>query len=931
MAITAIRAARPHRIVAVLLVMFALPAAPLHAGPGSPYTTTHVEQPARIGILAFRSKADTLARWQPLIDHLNAEIPGVHFTAYALTNPEMNAAVAGAEIDFVFAQPSHYVMLTHTHSLSSPLATLVNMDGQVAVSVFGGVIFTRSDNATLNSLRDIRGKRVAVPDRNGLGGYQMQALELLQIGLEGGRDYELLVTGQPQDRVIEAVLTGAADAGFVRSGLLESMSAAGTLDSGRLKLIDPRTHPGFPFVTSTALYPEWPFAAMPHVDRDLARQVASVLLSLPHGGDIARRMQISGFTIPGDYRSIDHLLYELRQPPFDQVPAFTLREVWQRWQSVWLGLIALIATLLLLAVFRLSTRNRELLMAQHKLQASSEEIARLGQAVEQSPESIVITDLEGHILYVNRAFQRSTGYSAPEVLGHNPRLLKSTRTAPDIYREMWASLTAGQVWQGELINRRRDGSEFIESAIISPITDAGGKAFGYLAVKQDITERKHNEARIHQLAYYDSLTGLANRSRLNDLLARRLGTPEHNPHSDALLLVNIDRFKLINDARGHHLGDALLIALGDQLAALIDGRGTVARMGADEFAILLPHLGEDEASTTKAALEWAARMLACSALPLHVGGESITVTLSIGVASLPDPGDRSTADALRRADTALHRAKDGGGNQAALFETHMGDAIAQNFRIEAELRDALRRRELTLYLQPQTLPDGRLHGAEVLVRWQHPEEGLISPGRFIPVAEQSDLIVELSAYIFTAACHLLARMQAEGMPLRLAVNLSPRHFRKQNFIPWLKGLLADTGADPHRLTLEVTEGLFIDNLSETAARMDELCALGIHFSIDDFGTGYSSLAYLKRLPIRELKIDKGFIQDAPSDPDDAALVDAILAVAQNLHLEVVAEGIETPEQATFLSTRGRIIRQGYLFGRPEPAELWLQRWTTPPL
>jgi EAL domain-containing protein (putative c-di-GMP-specific phosphodiesterase class I) len=213
------------------------------------------------------------------------------------------------------------------------------------------------------------------------------------------------------------------------------------------------------------------------------------------------------------------------------------------------------------------------------------------------------------------------------------------------------------------------------------------------------------------------------------------------------------------------------------------------------------------------------------------------------------------------------------------------------------------------------------------VRWQHPKEGLISPGRFIAIAEQSDLIVELSTYIFREACQLLARMQSVNIDARLSINLSPRHFRKHNFVPWLKALLLETGADPHHLTLEITEGLFIDNLLETSARMNELCALGIHFSIDDFGTGYSSLAYLKRLPIKELKIDRGFIQDAPSHPDDAALVDAILAVAQKLNLEVVAEGIETAEQAEFLSCRGRIIRQGYLFGRPEPAESWLKQWS----
>ena len=883
---------------------------------------------ARIAVLSFRSKEITLARWQPLIVHLNAEIPRVRFEQHAYSNREMDAAVARGEVDFVFVQPSHYVVLTYTHRLSSPLATLVNREGGEAVSMFGGVIFSRADRADIGRLTDLRGKTVATPDISGLGGFQMQAYELLQHGLRPFKDYQVLETDQPQDRVVEAVLSGRADAGFVRTGLLEAMQAAGKLEVGAVKVVAARRHQQFPFPSSTALYPEWPFAAMTHVDRDLARQVASTLLSMPHDGDLARQMRISGFTIPGDYRSIDHLLRDLRLPPFDQLPEFTLAEVWKRWQSAWLSLIAAIASLLLFSVIRLLGRNRELLAIQHRLEDSAREIARLGQAVEQSPESIIITDLDGNILYVNRAFETSTGYAAKEVIGLNPRIFKSPRTAPEVHAGLWATLSGGGIWQGELANLRRDGSEFQESAIISPIKDADGGVFGYLAVKQDITARKEAEARIHRLAYYDSLTGLPNRGRLNELLAHRLAAAPRIDHGDALLLVNIDRFKLINDARGHHLGDTLLTALGRRLDERVGEAGSVARMGADEYAILLPQLGADEATTAAAARQWADRLIACVAQPLHIDDEAITVTFSIGVATFPDPADSTTADVLRRADTALHRAKDGGGNQVAVFESHMGEAIAQSFRIETELRHALAHGELQLHLQPQTLPDGTLSGAEVLVRWLHPLEGPIPPGRFIPVAEQSDLIVDLSAFIFREACLLLARLQSAGVDLRLSVNLSPRHFRKQSFIPWLKGLLAETGADPHRLTLEVTEGLFIDNLSETAARMDELCALGIHFSIDDFGTGYSSLAYLKRLPIRELKIDKGFIQDAPSDPDDAALVDAILAVAQNMHLEVVAEGIETPEQAAFLSTRGRIIRQGYLFGRPEPAEVWLQRWTT---
>jgi EAL domain-containing protein (putative c-di-GMP-specific phosphodiesterase class I) len=258
----------------------------------------------------------------------------------------------------------------------------------------------------------------------------------------------------------------------------------------------------------------------------------------------------------------------------------------------------------------------------------------------------------------------------------------------------------------------------------------------------------------------------------------------------------------------------------------------------------------------------------------------------------------------------------------------MGESVAQSFRIERELREALQQKALRLYLQPQVDRKGRLVGAEALVRWQHPERGMVPPGIFIPVAESSDLIVDVGIWVTTEACKLLAQQEMAGLSIRLSVNLSPRHFRKPNFVEWMKGVLHDTGADASKLTLEITEGLVIDNVHDVIAKMSELHALGIHFSIDDFGTGYSSLAYIKRLPIQELKIDKTFVQDAPTDPSDAALVETILSIAQHMHLQVVAEGVETEEQAEFLNARAKVTHQGYLFGKPEPAQVWIERWQT---
>ncbi|MBS4098498.1 MAG: EAL domain-containing protein [Sulfuricella sp.] len=561
-----------------------------------------------------------------------------------------------------------------------------------------------------------------------------------------------------------------------------------------------------------------------------------------------------------------------------------------------------------------------------EVQARDRVLGKLSLAVEQSPESIVITDLDGRIEYVNESFVRKTGYSREEALGANSRMLKSNKTPPESYRSLWASLTQGQVWQGEFINRCKDGSEYIESAIVSPVRDSDGHITHYLAVKQDISGKKQAEAQIHRLAYMDAITDLPNRTLLMDRLTQMLAAGRRSGYQEALILLNIDRFKNINDARGHTLGDALLKALGKRLGGMLREGDTLARFAADEFALLLPDLNQQPERATRYALSVTDKIHTALRQPFVIGGEEVTITATLGVTLFPEIPDEAPDQILRRADNALHRAKDAGGNQTAFFETGMGELAEQRFRVERELHRAIQAGELRLYLQPQVNSQGQLAGAEALVRWQHPERGLLPPGVFIPVAEESDLIVDLGTWVLAEACRLMAQEDMAGYPLRLSVNLSPRHFRQRSFVPWLRDLLSATGADPTHLTLEVTEGLMIDNINDVVAKMNELTAMGIHFSLDDFGTGYSSLAYIKRLPIHELKIDKTFVQDAPSDPDDAALVETILAVAKHMHLKVVAEGVETVEQGAFLNARAQVIHQGYLYGRPEPAEAWTQRW-----
>ena len=390
------------------------------------------------------------------------------------------------------------------------------------------------------------------------------------------------------------------------------------------------------------------------------------------------------------------------------------------------------------------------------------------------------------------------------------------------------------------------------------------------------------------------------------------------------MLLNINRFKVINDARGYRVGDALLAAFSTRLQNLLRTGDTLARMTGDEFAILLPDTSGNPDRASRRALSVAEKIHAGLRESLSIDGEEFALTVSIGITLFPESGpDESPETILRRADNALHRAKAAGAEQTAFFDIVMGESAAQSFRVERDLRHALNDRQLRLFLQSQVHAERGVVGAEVLVRWQHPQRGLLSPAEFIPMAEESGLIVPLGAWVLTEACSLMALEARAGRQLRLSVNVSPRHFRQRDFVVWLKALLNDTGADPQQLTLEITEGLFIHNIAEITERMSELAAIGVRFSIDDFGTGYSSLTYLKRLPIPELKIDQSFIQVAPQDPNDAALVETILSVASHLQLDVVAEGIETREQADFLSARATIVHQGFYYGRPTAARTWL--------
>jgi diguanylate cyclase (GGDEF)-like protein len=449
---------------------------------------------------------------------------------------------------------------------------------------------------------------------------------------------------------------------------------------------------------------------------------------------------------------------------------------------------------------------------------------------------------------------------------------------------------------------------------------------GQLHLRAVNEELQRTATALNRLAYYDELSGLPNRRLLMDRLAQAQATAQHAPLGSVLLYLDLDRFKNVNDARGHAAGDALLGAVAQRLRTLVRADDTVARLGGDEFAILatLPANTHEPArdGDARAALVMAGKIREAFEQPFSIDGHPYGVSASIGVVVLGHP-DQSADDLLRDADTAMYRAKAAGRNRIAFFEATMQREVEQHLAMESDLAMALGQDQLSLHLQSQVDAAGTVVGVEMLLRWVHPVLGAIPPARFIPVAEESSLIVRLGDWVLEQACRTQRRLQALGIAVPLSLNVSPRQFHQNDFVERVLATLDRSGADARMLVFEVTEGLLLENLAHTIPRMEALAARGIRFSVDDFGTGYSSLAYLKRLPLHELKIDRSFIVDTPSDPGDTAIVQMILSMARHLGLKVVAEGVETRAQADFLASNGCDAMQGYLFARPQPLETWL--------
>lgn len=579
---------------------------------------------------------------------------------------------------------------------------------------------------------------------------------------------------------------------------------------------------------------------------------------------------------------------------------------------------------------KVSATAKAMEAGRNELRELNAELRLTSAAVARLNDMLLIAEVgegvpgSGRIIFVNQAFERRSGYRRADIVGRDLRLLAGPDTSRGTLERIGEAMARWEPVRAELLNYALDGQPYWVETEMVPFADEGGNHTHWVVVQRDITERRQSEQDIHQLAFFDVLTGLPNRRLLMDRIDKQQGAAGRDGSFGAVMFIDLDHFKDINDARGHAVGDALLRSAAGRIAKLLRKGDTVARIGGDEFVVLLPGLGRERVDAAHRALAVAEKIRAAMFVCFEIDSQYYQSGASLGVTLFPrqELAGCDAQDLLREADTAMYRAKANGRNGIVFFEAAMQAEVEQRLSTARGLALALEQGQLQMHYQPQVDSAGRVVGAELLMRWRRADGSMVPPNVFIPVAEQSGLIGRLGHWAMRQACDAVVALAAAGHPLALSVNVSPVQFRQADFVQQVRQTLIDSGAAPHLLILEVTEGLLIEKFDETVERMHQLTALGLRFSIDDFGTGYSSLAYLRRMPLYELKIDRSFINDTPGDADGTAIVQSILAMARHLRLRVVAEGVETRAQADFLAANACDCMQGYLFARPAPfAEL----------
>lgn len=906
------------------------------------------DKEVRIGVLSFRPLEQTQRQWQPTADYLNQNIPEHRFKIVVMYYKELDIAVNRGDFDFVLTNPEHYVTIRSDHSLYA-ISTLMPLAEGHPVTQFGGVIFARADRDDIETLDDLRGKVISSPTEQSLGGYLMQRWALFKHGVMITDAAGVRFTGMPHDKVVKEVWENKADVGFVRTGILENMAREGKIRLDQFKVVNHDMESSFPQMHSTELYPEWPFAAMPEVPEYLVKKVTLALLHINPEDVPAKEGKYSGFAPAGNYASVEAMMVRLKVNP-ERAHEFSLRDVLRKYALTIIGVGLLLLLSMIAMAMYLARKNRLLSHSYSERDKLGEELKQANASLEikvtkrtrelQESESrfrymferhsspmLLIDPVSGEIVNANHAACKFYGYAIVEMQGMNITHI-NTQTADVIAVER---LQAQKQERNYFLFQHRlaDGDVRTVEVYSSPV-DVEGRALLF-SIVHDVTERKMLEDQMHDLAFYDALTRLPNRRLLLDRLGMALVSCTRTHKHGALLFLDLDHFKTLNDLHGHDIGDQLLVEVADRILRCIREQDSAARFGGDEFVVMLEGLSEQMTEAVVHAELVAEKIRENLAQPYvlkRLTGSAIeadTIThycsSSIGVTIFRDH-DESLDQLLKWTDMAMYRAKEAGRNTIRFFDPAMQTAIETRAGLESDLRTALELGQFQLYFQVQVNANRRAQGAEVLLRWIHPERGLISPAQFIPLAEETGLILPIGAWVIETACAQIKRWESQTpfQNLSLAVNVSAKQFRQPDFVEQVQSAIARHAINPMSLKLELTESLVLDNVDDTISKMRALKDIGVSFSMDDFGTGYSSLSYLKRLPLSQLKIDQSFVRDLASDHGDMVMVMTIVDLGMNFEVDVIAEGVETEAQFKLLHRYGCASFQGYLFSKPVPID-----------
>ena len=794
-------------------------------------TNTADAREIKIGVLAKRDSQKTLLRWSPLADYLSQSVKNNHFTIVPLGFNDIQQAVSDQQIDFVLTNPYMYIILEAKYGVSS-IATLKNRYKNRGYDVFGSVIFSRSDRSDLNSIKDIRGKRLMAVDEQSLGGYQITRLEMKQHGIELDKDLTAVQFGKTHDAVVYAVRDGKVDAGTVSTGILERMADEGLIQQEEFRVLPPlntakhkhkHNTDAFSLAHSTALYPEWPFAKIAKIPEQLARKVALALLHLSADHPAAQSASITGWTVPQNYHSIHHLMQQLRvgihaKPVIQLNFMDLLREQWLTISAV-LVLLMLLTSSIIYAV----RSNRNLRMVHKRL------------------ENEICIRQQAELKLVNQ--------------------------------------------RDQLDIQVRDGTREIE----------------YLRLN-------------------DALTSLPNRLLLTDRIDRMISSRRSDKSKLAVIIMDTDSFREVNDSLGHHHGDLLLQQIAQRLLDTCQMADTISRFSGDQFAILLNLSDLDQQLDD--AIE---HIIATFDQPFAIEELQIHLSVSLGIACYPQHG-KDTDTLLRQAEVAMYMAKNK--RKAYVYYDPEQDPFSkQRLVMSSQLKKAICENQLVLFYQPKVdAQTGQLVGLEALVRWLHPELGIIPPDQFIPLAEQSGLIQALTQWVLNAALRQSYLWKKSGRHIPVAVNLSALNLLNNKLAQQIRDLLDAWGLEPSCLELEVTETSMMVERQHAIKLLGDFHDMGISISIDDFGTGYSSLSYLQQLPVDVLKIDRSFIKHLSASPANDAITHAIIQLAHSMSLKVVAEGVETEQTLKYLQKINCDIVQGYYIDKPLTADEIQNKW-----